>query len=187
MVARNQAKDKLAYALFDLMRDTTYSRISVSALCTKASVERSTFYRNFESKSDVVELRILIIMNEYLASFLVGKTYTFRDYMLALFKTFERNEAVFKTLFENNLGDLLLDSIQHSFDLISNVNEASNEERYHLSFHVGGIYNFVKQWVQRGMQDTPEQLTEYATSLFPADFKPIRLRLMASGNKKTSS
>ncbi|MEG0375309.1 MAG: hypothetical protein RR505_01845 [Raoultibacter sp.] len=180
MAVRSQTKDKLAFALFTLMKGTPYSQISVSVLCAEAHVERSTYYRNILSKEELVTHRIALIMDEYLTSFVASKQYTFEDYMLALFKTFKANKAVFEALLKNNLGDLLLDSLQHSFDSASGMSEAPLEERYHLCFHVGGIYNYIRLWMCRDTEDTPAQLAHYVKSLFPEDFTPIRLRLMAT-------
>lgn len=183
MTVRGQTKDNLAFALFSLMEDTVYTQISISALCAKAHVERSTFYRNNLSKECLVLHRISLIMNDYLASFLAEEKYAFEDYMLVLFREFEKNRTVFRMLFENDLGELLLVALQRNFDIASGVDEAVIVERYHLCFHVGGIYNYIRLWTQRDMKDSPEQLAEYVSSLFPKDFTPIRLRLLATAQQ----
>lgn len=50
-----QSQRWIVQALLDLMGKEEYDRISVTRICSKAGLDRRTFYRNFESKNDVLE------------------------------------------------------------------------------------------------------------------------------------
>ena len=51
----NQSRDKIIFALAELMKEKSYRKISVTEICEKAGVNRSTFYRNFKDVYDLVE------------------------------------------------------------------------------------------------------------------------------------
>ncbi|MGN1443414.1 MAG: TetR/AcrR family transcriptional regulator [Acutalibacteraceae bacterium] len=51
----NPSRDKIIYAAAELMKEKSYRKISVSEICEKAGINRSTFYRNFEDVYDMVE------------------------------------------------------------------------------------------------------------------------------------
>lgn len=53
-------------ALINLMDKMKYDKITVTAICYEASLDRRTFYRNFHSKHDVLEQYILCLKKEYL-------------------------------------------------------------------------------------------------------------------------
>lgn len=50
-----QSQKWIIQALLDLMQIMNYDKISVSEICRKAQLDRRTFYRNFDSKNDVLE------------------------------------------------------------------------------------------------------------------------------------
>ena len=61
-----QSQGWIIQALLDLMEITEYDKISVSAICRKANLDRRTFYRNFDSKTDVLEEYIRLLGEEYI-------------------------------------------------------------------------------------------------------------------------
>lgn len=52
---RTSVKYELQKAFLDLLSDTDYMDVTVSALVRKAKVARMSFYRNFNSMEDVIE------------------------------------------------------------------------------------------------------------------------------------
>lgn len=53
-------------ALLLLLKKVPYNEISVTALCDKAGVTRMSFYRNFNTKEDVLEAWISSITEDFL-------------------------------------------------------------------------------------------------------------------------
>lgn len=52
---RARSMDLITTAVFELLETRSYAHISVTDICAKAGVARKTFYRNFDSKTSVVE------------------------------------------------------------------------------------------------------------------------------------
>jgi len=59
----------LTEALFILMKTKTFSEITITELIKKAGVARSTYYRNFESKEDIIALFFDSIFQEFQATY----------------------------------------------------------------------------------------------------------------------
>ena len=50
--------EQLTAALLELLRERPLGEISVSQLCEKAGVGRTSFYRNFQEKEDILRAHI---------------------------------------------------------------------------------------------------------------------------------
>lgn len=55
--------------LIDLLSKKDYEYISIKDICTKAGVNRSTFYLHYETKDDLLKETIKFINNKFYASF----------------------------------------------------------------------------------------------------------------------
>ena len=52
-------------AMIELMKQYNYESISIARITQEALVARNSFYRNFESKEEVVRLHILNIIDDF--------------------------------------------------------------------------------------------------------------------------
>ena len=53
-----QSQRWIIQALLNLMEKMEYDKITVTEICRNADLDRRTFYRNFDSKNDVLEAYI---------------------------------------------------------------------------------------------------------------------------------
>ena len=53
-------------ALLALLKEKDYQDISITELCEKADVTRTSFYRNFKSKDDILFKRVRAVTNAFL-------------------------------------------------------------------------------------------------------------------------
>lgn len=51
----SKSRDKIIFAMAELMKEKSYRKIGVAEICEKAGINRSTFYRNFEDVYDLVK------------------------------------------------------------------------------------------------------------------------------------
>lgn len=54
-------------ALFQLIQQKPFEKITISELCKKACLDRRTFYRNFKDKNDVMLFYFTSLQDEYLS------------------------------------------------------------------------------------------------------------------------
>ncbi|MEE0391693.1 MAG: TetR/AcrR family transcriptional regulator [Lachnospiraceae bacterium] len=57
--------ESLETALASLIETKNFSEISISELVKKAGIARSTFYRNYECKEDIIRFSIRRTLNEF--------------------------------------------------------------------------------------------------------------------------
>ncbi len=97
----------LTNALSELLREKSFSEISVTDICEKAMVHRTTFYKHFEDKEHLLRAIITDLQQEFLnhcKEELKGE-YTHKEYYLYLFKKVleyisENRILISKTLFD---------------------------------------------------------------------------------------
>ena len=99
-------KESITVALLNLMRKKAFSEIKVTEIVKLAGVGRTSFYRNFESKEDVLKKHINRLYSEY---FLTHKLPDMsvekerRSHMLSRFRFVKQNADFFVLLNKNNL------------------------------------------------------------------------------------
>ncbi len=147
-------KDCIARALIKRMGQKHINDITVTELIEAAGVSRSSFYRNFDSKTDVIE------------KFLKEKYYEWEEdfaehnkapeyYSLSIYKHFYRNKELTLLLYKQGLSELIYELIRWS----GKLDECeSNMERYAKSLFAGMIFGAVDEWIRQGMQESPEQI-----------------------------
>ena len=140
-------------ALFSLLEEKAINEISISEICEIAEVGRMSFYRNYESKEDVVKKRLLQLIREwekdfeeksdpnYLSESLLQHFYKYKDFYLLIYK--------------QGLSNMLLETLRAACKL----DEAKkNIERYAKSMIAGMIWGWVDEWMRQGMPETPEEI-----------------------------
>ena len=157
-----KTKEKIAQSLMDLMQDTKFESITIKQICNKAGVYRSTYYRNFQSKEDIIKYKLSMIMNEYLEEYSKQEEKTNEKYFLVLFNSFKRYDKFLKTIHKQKQSSILQQVLLEYFQKIQ-INEKT--EKYDMYYHLGGIYNFIICWIENDMEETPEQLTEISMKI----------------------
>ena len=59
------SKNMILEALLILMEEKQYEKITIMDITTQAQLSRRTFYRNFDTKDDVLELLTKVLVKEY--------------------------------------------------------------------------------------------------------------------------
>lgn len=146
--------------------------ISVSQLCKKAGINRTTFYRYYSIPLDV----IVEAVEELTAQTLYAEGNLIRDsreLMLTLCNTFYNNRKLM-ALYARANADLM-----HVFYQVM-VKRAGNLEFLAAplnKFIAGGVAGTIMTWMMQGCMEPPEQvaryLTECITKLTAPDTAPI--------------
>ena len=142
-------------ALLQLMQRKPFSGISVTELCKKAGVSRMSFYRNYESKEDVLKKWCAEITDKFVAE--SGINYSrdsLRRYFVTLFAHVLKYREMSFVLRRNDLLWIVRDDIDRVF--FETYKDVYDE--YKMHFITGGIFNAYTLWVENGFRETPEEL-----------------------------
>lgn len=77
----------ISQALLLLMHEKPYAEITISEITHKAGVNRSTYYRHFDTKESIVRFYFDEVMREYREAFAEMQSMDFTLYLLTMFQT----------------------------------------------------------------------------------------------------
>ncbi len=144
-------------ALLMRMRKKDYKDISITEICEKAGVTRMSFYRNFESKEDILKKWLTTITDEFLAASGISyKNDKNRDYFVTLFTHLKKHREICMAMYKAGLIYLVKDQ----FDRVFLSVYQGEYDAYKSYFIAGGIYNVFLLWLINGCRETPEELSE---------------------------
>ena len=149
-------------ALFSLMKKKNYNNISITEICEKAGTGRMSFYRNFNSKEDIIRQWITNTTNTFLKESDINyKNDSTKDYFIKLFTHLEKYKTEAMLIYKANLFNLLKNEFD---DKLINLHqeEYSNYKSYFLA---GGIFNVYYFWLINGCVETPHQVAEKLVDL----------------------
>ena len=147
-------KECITKALIQLMQTNSFDEITISELVATAGVGRVSFYRNFESKKDVLTKHLDILLQEWAKEF--EKLNDPTKFSESLIIHFYQNKDYYLLLYKHKLSDLIYEAIRSSLKL----NESQNNiERYVKSMISGMIFGWVDEWMRLGMPESPEELS----------------------------
>ena len=151
-----------------ILKTKSFEYITVSEICKKAGVNRSTFYLHYENTKDLLEETVRNMTDDFISYFVPnGKIspinfeesqkenliFISEEYLMPYLSYFKENRKIFLTVFEN--GKLfgfeetykkLFDNI---FDPILDVfRYPENERKYVMAFYLNGINSIIMEWIK---------------------------------------
>lgn len=158
-------RECLQTALVLLMSEKPFEKITITELVRRSGVSRTAFYRNYNTKEDILA-EIATLLYETLKESLDNPVYTGnpREWFLALFKEFEKNSQLLRFLIETNQLALsgICNSVFHS--LFPPVNAKT---RYTSLAAEGALYYIIKEWLLSKEPESPEEMADICLSIFP--------------------
>ena len=155
-------KESITIALLNLMRKKAFSEIRITEIVNQAGVGRTSFYRNFESKEDVLKKYINELYSDYFLTHKVpGKMSTTvekRDYMISRFRFVKQNSEFFVLLNKNNLLYEVFESIEKS--MLEKIATIDIENVYSSAFMSSACVGVIKEWINRKFKETEEELAD---------------------------
>ena len=148
-------------ALFRLMSEREYGKISVTDIAEKAGVGRATFYRYFKSKEEVIEFYFLHNVKE----FMFEQHYYSRckaDYVKvvsSVFEKFQKNKECFRLLRRAHLEYLYLDFLNKKMIETFRA-EYPDKSLYEPYLFAGMIFNVSMAWLDNGCREPVTQIAE---------------------------
>ena len=158
-------QDAFCTALFQLLLKKPLEKISVTELCHMADLDRTTFYRSFESKDDVLD-------------YYLDRQMTLLAGQLPAYSTLEKNlTALFRWTYATSFfSDALSEKI--ILVLISNIEVGDarqfvpwpvslpGENRYFRNSFIGAYMGFFNSWRYGNFAERPEDLAKCMASFY---------------------
>ena len=150
-------QQKITETLLNLLEEKNIEDIDIRYLCSKAGVGRASFYRNYSSKEDVILQYSNKLIQEWGTAFENDPNSSPFNVFGSLFKHYKEHSSFYSTLIRQNMSYIILDTIKKTVGLLP---ELSNKEAYEKAFFAYGLYGWICEWIQRGMQESPEEINQ---------------------------
>ena len=168
-----KSKDKIVQSLIELMKTHEFEEITVKDISGLAEVNRSTYYRNFKSKEDIIKYKLESMMDEYIEEFKSKHDKTKEIYIRTILETFLKHDEFLKIIHKQNQSYILQKVLVNYFGDV--LKDTSKKERYQVYYHIGGIYNFTICWIENDMNDQPECLAKIGAEI-TSNIEPYLLK-----------
>ena len=170
----------LSESLLDLLSENKFEDISVTDICEKAMIHRTTFYKHFEDKYQLLKFCV----KEFQINFSKENNFDYKfnnltDYYINTIKnilefiTSPKNKSQFVALLKNNRNSIqtifhetiVEDVILKLEDVKKNGNEFSVPIPMIAEFYAGAIISVIRWWFESDMTISVEDLIRYSTFL----------------------
>ena len=146
-------------SLLELMIQKPMEKISIEEMTAKADVGRSTYFRYFKTKDEVLVFKILCLWNRFSEkSHITGYQadlsrvmHTFFEFCLNIR---DINDILYRTGHQKVLLDVYLKT------LVSGKQEEDITTYYKQNGTAYALYGIVNAWILRGYKESPEQMVE---------------------------
>ena len=157
------AKDYIVEAFLQLLKKQKFEDITITDIANKAGITRVTFYRNFNSKEEIIKNHLDNITDEFIkTSKILYNPNDFKNYIIKLFTHLENNKDIGILLYKAKIFYFLEDEFNRIF-----FTKATNKvEEYHYAFISGGLYNTYYYWIKNSCKETPQELAEIFNNFY---------------------
>lgn len=164
-----KTKLKMAETLKDLMRSTSFEKITISDITDACGIHRQTFYYHFQDRHELLDW---LLYNELLKPFIEG--FTFEDVYErfdVLFLTMYNDRKFYQNALKINYEDFTryiskiatedFTKLVHRLAIEHGiVSEDSSNSIFMAEFIGYGISGIIHNWSTKGMKETPAEMTE---------------------------
>ncbi len=149
-------KECLADALIKLLKNKPIEKITVSEIAKTADIGRTTFFRNFTSKTEVITYKFIRLWERWAEEHNVIERSKFTLDNATEF--FEYNYSI-KELLELIYSRDLQPAVYDAFYKVMMPQHGSNAyECYESRFYSYGLFGLLDEWIKRGFYESPEQM-----------------------------
>lgn len=157
----------IAQAIVELLKTTSYDKLTISAIVKKAGVARMSFYKYYHNPYDALTDYMNIIIQEYVkgsGSEHFEKIYMEYDHILYSLKFFDQYANYFLTLAKCQLHGILLDGVNRFME--ENILPSNDLSLYKMYSYAGGLLNTFLKWEEGGKKESAEEVADFIFRLY---------------------
>ena len=153
-------KVRIANALIQLMNDAPVEKIRIQEITELAGVGRMTYFRYFQSKTDVLVFKLQRLWERWFVEHPCTCQIGSYEHALWFFSFWYSIRPLLPLLCRQNQYDVML---QVFLQYASIVEGGPRREQYHEMFFAYGMLGIIIKWTVTGFQETPEELAALCT------------------------
>lgn len=161
MKQSEQSKVWMIDALLSLLKTKEYSAITIKDITSKAGISRLTFYRNFESKEDIIRYHMERGFRKYMEELRTVPDLELRQMIALCFQNWEKHKVDIQMLTSQNLGWLLREPFETFLQAV--LKQMELEEKYtyfQIQFLIGGMFSDMLAWLNDTQGRKPDDIAQ---------------------------
>ena len=161
-------KREIMNAVKLLMGEKNYMDITVTEIISKAGVARASFYRNFNSISDVIDAIVKDVTDEIVEEVfpvLSGSDErAWREFLFHHFYHFSGMKNDMQKIAPENMSVIFTRMTDEIRQRERGLPQGTIREKYQATAKWGLINNILQKWIDTGAKETPEEVIDYIMS-----------------------
>ena len=177
-----KTKKILYETLIELMKTKTFEEIKVSDICTKALINRSTFYAHYEDKYELLLEFINSLKEEFINELSKNKNIlNTREYYLEMIRLFldhiENKKDIYNAIMINNRNSIMMDILSSvaNNEVIKKMESSNISTKVPANiiakFYLGGVLNLGIEWLRDSNKYSKEEIIKYLEILLPKNIE----------------
>lgn len=173
---------KIKKVFLDLLKDRELEKISVSEICSRAGIHRTTFYSHYQDVYDLMRKMVGEMYEQIMGFFLEEGEPLKEGGFLHLFELVRAHRDFFRVYLEisKNHGldyDFLPEALRIRVNqLVSVMGWESHEELlYHQTFFCEGLSAVIRRWIALGCKEEPRQMC----AIIEKEYAPQRCSIIS--------
>ena len=162
---KKESREKIEKVFVELLQTKEINEISITDICKRTNLNRSTFYANYIDIYDLAD-KIKERLEKEIDNLYHDErenNYNSNDF-LKIFKNIKDNQIFYKTYFKLNMDkNTKISQYEYDYHLAKIIYDNKYIE-YHIEFFMSGLNAIVKRWLFNGCKETPEEMNEIINS-----------------------
>lgn len=165
---KEQSRRMIETALFSLMEEKEYARITISEIAERADVARRTFYRLYDSREAVLDRYFQRLCRRYCEQHLPLENYHLERIAEEYFSFWYTYRKILLLFHKCGLDFLIYSHITQAAEMVvsaragekaalARTGETGKIGRYFPAYSAGGFANLLLLWINDGMREKPDE------------------------------
>ncbi|HJA65111.1 MAG TPA: TetR/AcrR family transcriptional regulator [Candidatus Mediterraneibacter cottocaccae] len=154
-------------ALMLLMEKEDYDRITITDIAKRAGVSRMAYYRMYRSKDDILTDHMRWVFDRIADQVKEQKITTEKEFFICYYREVQKNTVFLKNVVKAGLMEqvwrIMKDYADDFYMYRKGGKNPEGEDRYRVSFFVGGILLLTREWLESGMNESVEEMASIST------------------------
>lgn len=151
-------KECMADALIQLLPQKEFSKITVNEIAAAAGVNRSTWFRHFETKNDALTFKLVQLWMRYAAvrPQITAQRYTLENAYDFFEFTYQIRDLL-TTVYQANAQASVYNAF---YQIMLSQQSEGTLEAYAARFYSYGLFGLLDEWYKREFHETPQEMTD---------------------------
>ena len=163
----------LKQSLIELMREKSIHEISIKDICSGADINRSTFYRHYNTQYELYDDVLEDITNDIseIYAACTGEDYTAQNFLAQILKYIEANRDTFLVILSGNSNVSMGETFNRFTSRFIDTENASELKVYIVQFIAAGMTSFIWTWLNKENRRSAEDVALVISSVMTHGIK----------------